>query len=94
MALVYTPVLDSSRGSEYCQTNLTASFGRQFGYPPGDAKRYKREIPPLPQKGGTGAQHEEDLIEHGWKWSPSKVYERTFTRMQIHPKEIWLAAES
>ena len=88
IALVYTPFLDSSKGSEYCQTNLTASFGRQFDYPPKDSRRYKREIPPLPQKGGTGAQQEEDLIEHGWKWSPTKVYERTFTRMQIHPKEI------
>ena len=88
MALVYTPVLDSSKGSEYCQTNLTASLGRQFDYPTGGAKRYKREIHRIPQKGGTGAQHEEDLIEHGWKWSPTKVYERTFTRMQIDPKEI------
>ena len=88
MALVYTPVLDSSKGSEYCQTNVTASFGRQFDYPKGDPRRYRREVRLLPQNGGTGAQHEKDLIEHGWKWSPTKVYERTFTRMQIHPKEI------
>ena len=88
MALVYTPVLDSSKGSEYCQTNVIASLGRRFDYPVGNPKRYKREILPLPQKRGIGAQHEKDLIEHGWKWSPTKVYERTFTRMEIHPKEI------
>ena len=87
MALVYTPVLDSSKGSEYCQTNVTASLGRQFDDPTGHTGRYKREINPIPQIGGTGVQHEEDLIEHGWKWSPTKVYERTFTRMRTHPNE-------
>ena len=30
MALVYTPVLDPSKGSEYCQTNVTASLGREY----------------------------------------------------------------
>ena len=47
MALVYTPVLDSSKGSEYCQTNVNASLGRQFNYPIGNPKRYQREILPL-----------------------------------------------
>ncbi len=88
IGLVYTPVLDTSKGSEYCQTNVTASFGRQFNYPNKDPRRYRREIPPLPQEDGIGPQYEKDLIEHGWKWSPTKVYERTFARMQIHPKEI------
>ena len=88
MALVYTPVLDSSKGSEYCQTNVNASLGREFNYPVGNPKRYTREILPLPQKHGTGAQHEKALIDHGWKWSPTKVYERTFTRMQVNPMEI------
>ena len=88
MALVYTPVLDSSKGSEYCQTNVNASLGRQFNYPIGNPKRYQREILPLPQEHGIGAQHEKELIDHGWKWSPTKVYERTFTRMQVNPREI------
>lgn len=88
IGLVYTPVLDSSKGSEYCQTNVTASFGRQFDYPEKDPRRYRREVPPLPQEEGAGLQYEKDLIVHGWKWSPTKVYERTFTKMQIHPKEL------
>lgn len=88
VGLVYTPVLDPSKGAEYCQTNVSASFGRQFDYPERDPRRYKREIPPLPQQHGISAQYERELIEHGWKWSPTKLYERSFTRMQIHPKEL------
>ena len=87
MALVYNPVLDPSKGSEYCQTNVSASLGRVFFDPTKNTRRYHREILPLPQDHGSGAQLERDLIEHGWKWSPSKVYERTFNRMQVHQHE-------
>ena len=87
IGLVYTPTLDPSKGAEYCQTNVSASFGRSFDYPEGDPRRYRREIPPIPQKHGANAQYERGLLEHGWKWSPTKVYERTFSRMQVHPRE-------
>ena len=88
MGLVYAPILDSFKGAEYCQTNVSASFGRQFDYPRGDPKRYRREIHPLPHKGGISTPNEKSLIEHGWKWSPTKVYERTFSRLPVHPKEL------
>ena len=88
IGLVYTPTLDYSKGAEYCQTNVSASFGRRFDYPEGDPKRYRREVPPIPQKHGVSSQFERDLIEHGWKWSPTKIYERTFRRLQVHPKEL------
>ena len=86
MALVYNPVLDSSKGSEYCQTNVSASLGREFFNPVDNTSRYKREILPLPRH-GSSAQLERDLIEHGWKWSPTKVYERTFSRMRVDQSE-------
>ena len=88
MGLVYTPTLDPSKGTEYCQTNVSASFGRQFDYPRGDPRRYRREIDPLPKRPKNSSPHEEDLINHGWKWSPTKVYERTFRRLSVHPKEL------
>ena len=88
MALVYHPVLDPSKGSEYCQTNVSASLGRVLFDPTKNKRRYRREIIPLPQHDGGGAQLERDLIEHGWKWSPTKVYERTFERMQVLQHEI------
>lgn len=88
MGLVYTPILDSSKGAEYCQTNVSASLGRLFDYPRNDPRGYRREIPPLPQKHESSTQYEKDLIEQGWKWSPTKVYERTFRRLTVHPKEL------
>ena len=88
MALVYNPVLDPSKGSEYCQTNVSASLGREFFDPNDNSRSYKREVLPLPHHPGSGAQLERDLIEHSWKWSPTKVYEREFKRMQVHPNEI------
>ena len=82
MGLVYAPFLDSSMGAEYCQTNITASLGRVFQDPMDGSLSYRGEIPPIPGEHGASAQFERDLIEHGWKWSPAKLYERTFTRMQ------------
>ena len=88
MVLVYHPVLDPTKGAEYCQTNVTASLGRQFDYPERDPRRHSREIDPIPRTQPTGSPLEQELIEQAWKWSPLKVYERTFHRMHVHPKEI------
>lgn len=89
MALVYEPWLDPSKGSEYCQTNVSASLGRVFDFPKEDKRpRYRKEIPTIPEEHGVGHQLERDLILHGWKWSPTKVYERTFTRLLVHDKEL------
>lgn len=73
MTLAYDPALDPSFGSEYCRSNVEISLGT---YPVGnDGKRHqKKQVPDEPQlKGGT---YEKDLIEHGFKWSPVKVYRR------------------
>ena len=88
MGLVYTPALDSSKGTEYCQTNVNASLGRLIKDSEGDSVSYRREIPPLPKRPKNSSSYEEDLIKHGWKWSPTKVYERTFRRLSVHPKEL------
>jgi len=88
MGLVYTPTLDSSKGTEYCQTNVYASLGRLIKDSEGDSTNYRREIHPLPKRPKNSSSREEDLIKHGWKWSPTKVYERTFQRLLVHPREI------
>ena len=93
MGLVYAPVFDSSKGSEYCQTNVTASLGRRFYDPADGSENYRREIPPIPDEHGAGTQHERDLIEHGWKWSPAKLYERQFTRLQANEIDWRLSVE-
>ena len=88
MGLVYTPTLDSSKGVEYCQTNVNASLGRVIKDSEGDSESYRREIPPLPKRPENSSSYEDDLIKHGWKWSPTKVYERTFSRMSVPPEEL------
>ena len=88
MGLVYTPALDPSKGTEYCQTNVNASLGRLIKDSKGDSTSYRREIPPLPKRPENSSPHEENLIKHGWKWSPTKVYERTFRRMSVPPEEL------
>ncbi len=88
MGLVYAPTLDPSKGTEYCQTNVNASLGRLIKDSEGDSVSYRREVHPLPKRPQNSSSYEEDLIEHGWKWSPTKVYERTFQRISVHPREI------
>ena len=85
-ALVYTPYLDSSKGAEYCQTNVEASIGRELFDPKKYETKYKREVPPLPPS--HGAHLEKDLIKYGWKWSPAKVYERTIEQMHVPLTEM------
>ncbi len=88
MGLVYTPTLDSTKGVEYCQTNVNASLGRLIKDSEGNSESYRREIHPLPNRPENSSSYEEDLIKHGWKWSPTKVYERTFSRSSANPREI------
>ena len=88
MGLVYTPTLDHSKGTEYCQTNVNASLGRLIKDSEGDSTSYRREIHPLPKRPKNSSSHEDDLIKHGWKWSPTKVYERNFRRMSVPPEEL------
>jgi serine protease AprX len=73
MTLVYDPQLNGSFGAEYCRTNVEASLGT---YDVGaDGKRHHRgQVPPEPRD--MAKLYERQLIEHGFKWSPVKVYRR------------------
>ena len=77
MTLVHEPELDASFGSEYCRSNIEVSLGT---YDPGkDGKRHqKKQVPEDPKL--TGSAYERDLVEHGFKWSPVKVYRREMVR--------------
>ena len=73
MTLVHEPDLNASFGSEYCRSNIEVSLGT---HDPGeDGKRHQeKKIPEDPKLAGSG--YEKDLVEHGFKWSPVKVYRR------------------
>jgi serine protease AprX len=77
MTLVHEPDLDASFGSEYCRSNIEVSLGT---YDPGpDGKRHqKKQVPEDPKL--SGSAYEQHLVEHGFKWSPVKVYRREMVR--------------
>ena len=90
MTLVHEPDLDASFGSEYCRSNLEVSLGT---YDPGDdGKQHQhKQIPEDPKLTGSG--YEKDLVEHGFKWSPVKVYRREMSRVQGQTWRLTLSAE-
>jgi serine protease AprX len=77
MTLVYEPRLDSTSRAEYCRTNVDASLGTYTLQTDGKY-RHKKEVPAEPTD--VGEMYEEALVEHGFKWSPVKVYRRSLSR--------------
>jgi len=77
MTLVYDPPLDTSAGAEYCQSNIDISLGT---YDPGKNGKIKHvgKIPLEPKD--YSKLYESYLIEHGFKWSPVKVYRKKLAR--------------
>lgn len=78
MTLLYDPPLDRGFGFEYCRTNVNASLGTVGVNPLTGEETYTREVFPVPKELTDG--YEEDLIRHGYKWSPLKLYYRRLMR--------------
>jgi hypothetical protein len=77
MTLVYSPPVDGAAGEEYVRANVNASFG---SYDQDDeGKWHHHGLVPL-EKPAWLDLHEEALIDHGFKWSPVKVYRKRFAR--------------
>ncbi|MDE0079519.1 MAG: hypothetical protein OXO50_18510, partial [Caldilineaceae bacterium] len=76
LTLVSTPPLDPRFGSEFVRINLEAALQQQ--QPDG---RWKGRLNPLylPRRGDYPVI-EAELIEHGLKWSPVKVFAKTMPR--------------
>jgi len=77
MTLVYNPPLDPSYGAEYCRTNVEVSLGT-FDADNGGTRHHKKQVPAEPRD--MKGMYERELIEHGFKWSPVKVYRRNMPR--------------
>lgn len=75
MTLLYEPPLDASFGAEYCQVNLDAHLGTYNFNSTKGKKEFKGRVPIEPKH---GAAYEAALVEHGFKWSPLKVYRKRF----------------
>ena len=90
MTLCYAPPLDPNSGEEYCRSNVNVKMGivKSRRTPKYDRKTgqtrcvmkdgFRSEVPPDPRSQGEG--FEAALIEHGFKWSPVKVYRKRFPK--------------
>lgn len=77
MTLVYSPPLDGCHGAEYVRANIDASFG---SYDPDDDGELRHHgLIPLeaPKREDL---YEKAMVEHGFKWSPVKVYHGRFAK--------------
>ena len=73
IAILEKQRMNASYGAEYCRSNIEVSLGTYD--PDKDGKRHqKKQVPEDPKL--TGSAYEQDLVEHGFKWSPvgSLVY--------------------
>lgn len=81
ITLVYDPPLNATFGVEYCRNNMNVSFGT-FYLDKNNEIIYKGQVPPEPELSG---RFERQLIEHGFKWSPVKVYRRVLHGIKYGP---------
>ncbi len=72
MTLVYSPPTDSSFLAEYCRSNIEVSLGIFKN------GKHSKKVPIDPKD--INKLYESEQIEHGFKWSPVKVYRRIFPR--------------
>lgn len=76
ITLAYDPPLDLAYGAEYCRRNVEVSLGT---YNPDTPKaEHRKKIPCEPRD--ISKLYEKHLVEHGFKWSPVKVYREEFPR--------------
>ncbi|MEZ4780636.1 MAG: S8 family peptidase [Flavobacteriaceae bacterium] len=84
LTIVSTPRFDYKYGSEFVRINIDASL-RQLQKNGGYLGRLNAIYTP---DEGDGNLFEKDQIEHSFKWSPVKVYEKTFPR-GVGPTTEW-----
>ncbi len=76
ITVAYAPPLDPAAGAEYVRFNVDVGFGT-FTPNPGGEARFHGCVPPEGELGTTGLEAAQ--VEHGGKWSPVKIYRRSFT---------------
>ncbi len=86
LTLVSTPPLDPRFGSEFVRVNIAAALQQE------QKSGWKGRLDPLYLPSNKGAHAiEAELIEHGLKWSPVKVFAKTFSQ-GVGPTSNWRLA--
>jgi hypothetical protein len=83
MTMAYDPPLAADAGSEYCQVNVDVSLGT-YDVGKDGKRRHVGRVPLEPLDANT--LYEEYQIEHGFKWSPLKVYRN---RLERTKGDLW-----
>jgi hypothetical protein len=79
MTLVYEPPIDRDYGQEYIRANVNASLQQEKVK--GEERSFKKAVDSIwDTKLGEDSGYEKNLISHGFKWWPSKVYARQSSR--------------
>lgn len=75
LTVAYAPIRGERWGSEYCETNIKAQFGR---YAPDSSRKsgegFKTIAGPEHQGSTPGAQYESKQVSAGRKWAPVRTY--------------------
>ncbi|KKR03548.1 MAG: hypothetical protein UT30_C0026G0008 [Candidatus Uhrbacteria bacterium GW2011_GWF2_39_13] len=80
VTLVYDPPLLPRAGAEYCQVNVDVSIGRRSGTTASGRPSHRGDIKLQPED--VKDLFETSQITHGFKWSPVKVYKKSFKRLE------------
>ncbi|MDI1324433.1 MAG: S8 family peptidase [Algoriphagus sp.] len=84
LTIVSTPSFDYRFGSEFVRINIDAALRQMH-----NDGTYKGRLNAIyTPEDGDGSSYEKDQIEHSFKWSPVKVYEKTFSR-GVGPSTEW-----
>ena len=84
MTLAYNPPVNQNYGSQYCRTNIDASFGT-YEYVDQNKLVFKGQVP---LEEDWADRYESSRIKKGYKWSPIKSYYRNLTK-GIDVKDGW-----
>ncbi|MDP2722194.1 MAG: S8 family peptidase [Bacteroidales bacterium] len=84
LTIVSTPRFDYRYGSEFVRVNIDAALRQQQR----NGNYLGRLNAIYTPDDGDGSLYEKDQIEHSFKWSPVKVYEKTFPR-GVGPTTDW-----
>ncbi len=76
LTAVYDPPLSSTGGYDYCQANVEISLGSYDSKNPEEDPAHSRIVPFHPKD--YSKLGEKNLVEHGFKWSPVKVFQHEF----------------
>ncbi len=84
LTIVSTPLFDYRYGSEFVRINIDAALRQQQR----NGNYLGRLNAIYTPEDGDGSLYEKDQIEHSFKWSPVKVYEKTFPK-GVGPTTDW-----